>query len=947
MHDFVEEVTDRSIDSRPESIAPPVALRFEHRTDEGRVLGIGTGTPRLSWIVPRAEESFVQEAYEVEVLRPGRDPEVVRVISEEQVLVPWPSEPLASREAARVRLRVTGGGLQSGWSEPATVEAGLLDVGDWTGRFASPRELGRLGAPAPLLRSTLNVPGEVSGARFYATAHGVYTAVLNGRRIGDHVLAPGWTSYAHRLRYQTYDVTDLIREGTNELEVLLGNGWFRGRLGWGDRRALYGDRLALLAQLEVRTSDGDVHVLATDDSWTARESGVLADDLYDGQRTDLRPRHGDRTGRVTIIDADLARLVGPDGPPVRATETLPAVEIIRSPSGATLVDFGQNLVGWVRLRVRDQEPGAEIVIRHAEVLEHGELGVRPLRSAKATDSYILAGGSLELLEPSLTFHGFRYAQISGLRDVRVEDVEAVVVGSDLRRTGWFSSSSAELNQFHENTVWSMRGNFLDVPTDCPQRDERLGWTGDVQVFSPTATSLFDTAGFLSSWLADLAAEQLPDGSVPFVVPDIMGSSGPAAAGWGDAATLVPWVVYERTGDLELLARQLPSMRAWVDRIAGLAGSDCLWTGGFQFGDWLDPTAPPDAPFKAQADPDVVATAYLARSAEVVASAATILGQLDVAEHYTLLAERVRGAFAREYVTAGGRVLSDSPTVYALALEWSLLPTEEQRRRAGQRLADLVRSAGFRISTGFLGTALVADALTRSGHVGVAYRLVLQTGCPSWLYPVTMGATTVWERWDSMLPDGTINPGEMTSFNHYALGAVADWLHRTVAGLAPAAPGYRRLLVRPEPTRSLTAASARLRTPYGDAAVAWERSDGLLVLNVVVPVGATAVVHVPGQPEPVEVRHGAHAWRVPDLWATDGALPAAPTVRDVLDHEASWLQVVAAAEDLASVNGEQQIAARLEGFLDAPATALVEALAPPGLVEGRDALQKRLSAVLRA
>jgi alpha-L-rhamnosidase len=924
-------------------VAAPADLRFEHRTDDGPVLGIGTATPRLSWIVPRADAGFAQDAYEVELTRPGRASETIRVASAEQVLVPWPGAPLAAREAVSVRVRVSGGGAESGWSEPAVVEAGLLAPEDWTARFISPRELGGVGAPAPLLRSHLEVPGPVARARLYATAHGLYEATLNGRRVGDQLLAPGWTSYHHRLRHQTYDVTDLVREGVNALEVLLGNGWYRGRLGWGERRALYGGRLALLAQLEVTTADGAVHVLATDGTWTARESGVLADDLYDGQRTDRRAPSG-RTDRVEEVAGDLGRLVAPDGPPVRATGTLAAVEVLASPSGRTLVDFGQNLVGWVRLTVRGGEPGAEVVVRHAEVLEDGELGVRPLRTAKATDSYLLAGGD-EVLEPSLTFHGFRYAEVGGVPGLRAEDVEAVVIGSDLRRTGWFESSEPLLDRFHENVVWGLRGNFLDVPTDCPQRDERLGWTGDIQVFAPAAGFLFDTAGFLGSWLADLAVEQHADGAVPFVIPDTLGTPHPAAAGWGDAAALLPWTIYQQTGDAALLERQLPSMRAWVDHVAELAGEDRLWAGGFQFGDWLDPTAPPDQPFAAQADPDVVATAHFARSAEVVSLAAGVVGRRDVAEEYARLAHEVRGAFAHEYVTGGGRVLSDCPTVYALALQWALLGTEEQRRAAGERLADLVRTSGFRISTGFLGTPLIADALADAGHAEIAYRLLLQTGCPSWLYAVTMGATTVWERWDSMLPDGTINPGQMTSFNHYALGAVADWLHRTVAGLAPGAPGYRRLVVRPEPARSLTSASARLRTPYGEAAAGWERDGGLLALRVVVPVGATAVVHVPGEPEPVEVGHGEHAWRVADPWAADSAPPAAPTVRDVLDDEPAWQRVVDAARELSLVEGESQAAGRLRAFLDAPAGVLVDALVPPGMTSDAAALKERLRGVL--
>ncbi|MPZ84900.1 MAG: Bacterial alpha-L-rhamnosidase [Actinophytocola sp.] len=917
--------------------AAPTDVRFEHH--DAPVLGTGHLRPRLSWHLPEAEPGFRQRAYEVELTRGAGEPRRYTVDTGDsagQVLVPWPGAPLASRERVVVRVRVRDDEW-TGWSEPAAVEAGL-DTGDWTARLVSPRTLGGLGAPAPIVRGTVTVPGEVVSARLYATAHGIYVAELNGTRVGDHVLAPGWTSYPHRLRYQTYAVTALVRPGANALEVLLGNGWYRGRLGFRGERAVYGDRLALLAQLEVTTVDGETHVLATDGTWTARESGVLADDLYDGQRTDLRARAGIEDA-VDVLDTDLDRLVAPDGPPVRVTDVLPALEVSASPSGATIVDFGQNVVGWVRLRARDA--GEEVVVRHAEVLEDGELGVRPLRSARATDSYLTAGDAV--LEPGLTFHGFRYAEVTGVPDLRKENVEAVVIGTDLRRAGWFECSDPLLNRFHDNVVWSARGNFVDVPTDCPQRDERLGWTGDVQVFGATAAFLFDCAGFLTSWLADLAAEQGEDGSVPFVVPDVLRRSSQAAAAWGDAATLVPWVIHARTGDLELLRGQLPSMRAWVDRAANLAGKDLVWAGGFQFGDWLDPAAPPDEPFAAKADPDVIATAYLARSAQVVAEAAGLLGDDSVRRQYAELAAQVREAFDREYVTAGGRVLSDAATVYALALVWSLLPTAEQRERAGDRLADLVRGAGFRTATGFVGTPLIMDALTSTGHLDVAYRLLLQTGCPSWLYPVTMGATTVWERWDSMLPDGSVNPGQMTSFNHYALGAVADWLHRTVAGLAPAHPGYRELLVRPRPWPGLSAASARHRTPYGEAAVSWHRADGRLTLRVTVPVGATATVHVPGRSGPVLVEHGRHDWDVPDPWATAPTLPAEPTVRDVLDHETTWARVVEVATALDLVRDEREAAARLARYLDAPADALADAL--PGFAPSAE-LRARLDSLFQ-
>ncbi|MFG1609645.1 family 78 glycoside hydrolase catalytic domain [Actinoplanes sp. NPDC049265] len=905
----------------------PHRLRFEHQTD---ALGIGTPAPRLSWW-----NDEPQTAYELEITRNDEPARTFRVASDEQVLVPWPAAPLRSRDRVRVRVRIND---NPGWSEYAEAEAGLLDPGDWTARFIQDVR----NAEAPILSATVDLPAGATKARLYATAHGLYIPHLNGRRVGDHQLAPGWTAYQHRLRYQTYDVTGLIRAGTNRLDIQLGNGWYRGRLGFRDQRAVYGDRIALLAQLEVTTGDGQVHVLATDGSWTARASTVTANDLYDGQTTDLRRIAGD-TNPVEVVDADLGLLVAPDGPPVRVTEVIPAQRIFASRSGRTLVDFGQNVVGRVRLRVRNGQSGQEIVLRHAEVLEDGELGVRPLRTAKCTDTWILAGPDEVTLEPELTFHGFRYAEITGAEPA-TDDIQAVVIHSDLERTGWFESSHELLNRFHGNVVRGMRGNFLDVPTDCPQRDERLGWTGDIQVFSPTATFLYDSAGFLTNWLADLAAEQHKDGSVPYVIPDVIRDAGPAATAWGDAATVVPWVVYRAHGDAGLLARQLPSMRAWVDRMAELAGPDLLWQGGFQFGDWLDPTAPPDDPFRAKADPDVIATAHLAYSAQLTADAAGVAGDTVARDRYADLAARARAAYAREYTTAGGRVLSDSATNYALALRWGLLPDEEQRERAGRRLADLVRAAGFRISTGFVGTPLMTDVLTDAGEPGLAYRLLLQTGCPSWLYAVTMGATTVWERWDSMLPDGSVNPGQMTSFNHYALGAVADWMHRRVAGLAPGSAGYRTLSVRPLPAHTLTSASARHLTPYGEAAVAWERSGGRLTLRVTVPVGSTATVEVPGG-DIVDVAHGVHEWTVDDPYAEEPGLPTGATIRQLMDHRPSWDRVVAAAAEAGVAADEAALAGRLARYLDAPSTDLADVATGRGYIPGAQAFRTALETLL--
>jgi len=900
------------------SPSAPSAPRFEHRTGFGPVLGLSTNRPRLSWTVASAPDDYVQSAYEVEIDRAGVVQRFV-VESIEQVLVPWPGEPLISRESVTVRIRV-GAAEWSDWSEPATAEAGLLEPQDWRARFISPVNLGGLRQPAPALRADIEVPSGVVRARLYATAHGVYQAALNGEPIDDAVLAPGWTSYEHRLRYRAVDVTHLVHPGSNTLEVTLGNGWWRGRFGFLGNRAIYGDRLALLAQLEITTEDGQVLILASDDAWVARATGILADDIYDGQTTDLRIGPGPSSAQVETVPFDLETLVGEDGPPMRITETIPAQRVWSSPSGKTLVDFGQNLVGWVRLRVRGTTAGAEIIVRHAEVLEHGELGTGPLRSARATDTYLLAGSAEEILEPTFTFHGFRFAEVTGVDDLRSEDLEAVVIGTDLRRTGWFSSSHDLLDRFHENVVWGMRGNFLDVPTDCPQRDERLGWTGDIQVFAPTATYLFDTAGFLTSWLTDLAAEQADDGRVPHVVPDVLRTaltSAPAAA-WGDAATVVPWTLWQRTGDKGVLARQFASMRAWVDHLLSIVGPDLIWRGGFQYGDWLDPTAPADDSALAKADPDVLATAHFAQSTSLVARAAEVLGRPDDARHYAALATRVRQAFAEAFVTPSGRIISDAQTVYALALQWDLLENPTQREAAGARLADLVRNGGFRIATGFVGTPLICDALTDAGHPELAHRLLLQTGAPSWLYPVTMDATTVWERWDSLLPDGTINPSGMTSFNHYALGSVVDWVHRRVAGLAPGAPGYRTLVVRPEPPAALDYATARHLTPYGEASVSWRKSDGMLTLDIQVPVGSRAMVELPWGAGTAEVGHGRHSWTI--------AMPPAErapvtTVRDLLDDSELWRRFseVAISRDVAP--SEVRLTQLLEPYLDHPISEL--------------------------
>lgn len=841
--------------------AIPTHISVEHFRSDSSPLSVGVPRPRLSWRIEHAPLGFSQVAYELEATTDDSRTQTAVLESCQQVLVSWPFESLTSRQKVQVRVRVSDGSNWSNWSDPLRFETGLLSSDDWQASFISPIGIGGMDSPAPTVFTTVNLERPIRSARLYATAHGVYKVQVNGVPADDTVLAPGWTSYPHRLRYHAYNVTDLLHPGRNDLSATLGNGWYRGHLAWEGRRALYGSRLAFCGQLEIEYADGVTETISTDENWQARESHIVADDLYDGCTIDFTrddrvvPPHP-----VEVIDSGTEHLVAPTGPSIRQTGTLAAQRIWTSPSGKTLVDFGQNAAGWVRIKARGLESGTTVTVRHAEVLENDELGTRPLRKAKATDTYTVADGAEVILEPEFTIHGFRYAQIEGIVAPAPEDIEMIIVGTDLERTGWFDCSDPMLNRLHENVVWSERANFIDIPTDCPQRDERLGWTGDINVFSPTALSLFDVSGLLASWLRDLAAEQYPDGGVPHVIPNptFEVAIDPPTATWGDASVIVPWNVYLATGDINVLQAQFDSMRRWVDCVTGLLSDHGLWDKGFQFGDWLDPTAPPDRPGEAKTDNGVVATACFAHCAALLADAALVIGAMDSARQYRMLSDRVRASFIHAYVTEEGRIVSDSQTAYAMAMEWNLLNTDKQRQFAAQRLAELVQANGFHVATGFVGTPLICDALTHAGHADLAMRMLMQTECPSWLYPVTMGATTIWERWDSMLPDGTINPGEMTSFNHYSLGAVADWMHRTIAGLIPLEPAWRRIAIDPLPFTQLEHVSFRHISPYGPIEVSWRRQGADIEVSASIPVGVTAEVRFLSS-EQMEISHGKYRW----------------------------------------------------------------------------------------
>ncbi|WP_084622522.1 alpha-L-rhamnosidase [Demequina oxidasica] len=843
-----------------------------------------TPTPILSWMVEADVDGWRQGEVEMELERDGATISE-RLSTPRSSGVTWPFEPLDDFADARLRARVIGvDGSTSEYSRWIPVRTAALQPHSLAARFVTaqdaPADGPDLKDPRPTFR-VATVVGVQQGLRraiLTSTAHGVYEAVVNGAAASDEVLAPGWTAYGRRLLTQTADVTSLLHEGDNVVGAEVAEGWFGERMGFDGVFAKgYEGPLSVWMQLRLEYEDGRIVCIGTDETWSATWSGpTRSASIYQGEQRDDRLcdqglssiRDGkpalEAAASACVVETDQSVLRPASAPPVRRIERIEVAEVTWL-DGTARIDFGQNLVGWLDVSAIVPE-GSTVTIRHAEVLEEGELATRPLRHASATDSVIAGSAGTINFAPRFTFHGFRYAEISGLAsEDALRSVTAVVVHTDMTRTGHFESSDPLLNQLHSNVVWGMRGNFLSIPTDCPQRDERLGWTGDVQVFAPTATYLYDSSAMLESWLEDLALEQQRfKGVVPSVVPMSV-DAGPVlpAAAWGDAATLVPAALFGMFGNDAVLRSSYDSMVSWVEVVLAQADDAGLWEGGFQFGDWLDPTAPHFNPADAKTKPEIVASAYLFRSLTVVAATAGRLGEKDDQARFASLAQRTKSAFVATYVTASGRMTSDAHTAYAIAIDFGLLDGDERRESAGARLAELVVSHAYRIRTGFVGTPVICDALTSTGHRDVAYRLLLETDCPSWLYPVTQGATTIWERWDSLLPDGSVNPGEMTSFNHYALGAVADWMHREIAGLdaartwhASSDAGIARVRFAPRPGGGLSSASASLDTSIGRFDVTWRISEDVLSVVMTVPANGESLIDLPGM-TPESVGSGTH------------------------------------------------------------------------------------------
>ena len=837
-------------------------LRCEYQANP---LGLDVLTPRLSWKIVSTARNVRQRTYQIQVARGAAefgqcawDSGVVA--SDQSIHVPYAGPELAPRTRYHYRVQVWDeAGRASGWGEPAWFETGLLDAANWHAQWiaAQPPDAVNQEAPCPLLRTAFTAKAGITSARVYASALGLYELHLNGVKVGADLLTPGWTAYQARVQYQTYDVTALLQAGANALGAILGRGWYAGYFGLGDHKNNYGTQPALIAQLYITYDDGIEQVIVTDATWKTSASPILMAEFYHGETYDARLEttgwdtasfDGSAWVAVSLIDYPLANLVAQQNLPPRAHETLQPTALIHTPAGETVLDFGQNMVGWVRLSV-NAPAGSQVILKHAEVLDAaGNFYTENMRAARNTITYTCKGGGLETYEPRFTQQGFRFVKIEAWPgEPQLSDFTGVVIYSAMAQTGDFTCSNPLVNRLQQNILWSQKGNFVDVPTDCPQRDERLGWTGDAQVFARTACFNMDTALFFRKWLADLAIDQAPNGAVPNVIPDVLKNIfGPpsSACGWSDAAVIIPWTLYLCYGDARILQAQYASMKAHVEYIRAVAQDGLLWNTGFHPGDWLALDAKEGSYFGATPN-DLSATAFYAYSTDLLARAAAVLGKDDDAMLYRDLHGRILTAFQREFITPSGRLAAPTQTAHVLALMFNLME-EHDRPRMVNTLVRMLEQNRWHLNTGFLGSPYLCLALSANGRSDVAYKLLLQTDFPSWLYQVTKGATTIWEHWGGIKPDGSFWSKDMNSFNHYAYGSIGDWLYRVAAGLEidASAPAYRRNLIRPQPNRALSWAQASHETPYGTLRSRWQMTEGEMRIELTIPANTTAAVLLP-------------------------------------------------------------------------------------------------------
>ena len=823
-------------------------LRTEYRENP---IGLTDKAPRFSWKMESQEKDTLQTEYEIKVT--DENGSVVwdrgKKVSDQSVLIPYDGEALKDEMLYKVEVSVADnhGNVEA---IEGTFETGIFDNTEFTAKMIT-SDFPAEETACPVFGKTFAIDKKVKKARLYATAHGVYEVTLNGQTVGDYRMAPGWTSYHNRLQYQIYDVTEQLA-AENEIAITVGNGWYKGIFGFTCEPNRYGTQAGAFLELHVEYEDGSKDVIATDETWSVKTGEIRYSEIYMGETIDTdAPEIAE--GNVVVKDFDKAVLTAQENEPVRITEKIEGKELIVTPKGERLVDFGQIVTGVVEVHVKG-EKGQKIVIRHAEVLDKdGNFYPETLRQAKSIDTFI-CNGEEQIFRPHFTFHGFRYICVEGMEEFTADQFIACVTHSDMEKTGDFNCSNKKVNQLQSNITWGQRGNFLDIPTDCPQRDERLGWTGDAQVFSWTAAFNRNTALFYTKWMRDVAAESSLEKGVPHVVPDILESYSSSA--WSDVAVIVPWVVYQIYGDKGILKENWKCMHEWVDYIKNNCEENGLWQSGFQYGDWLALDKEESADRTGATDKYMIANAYYLYVTELVKKTAEVLGKAEEAKKYADLYETTLDAFQREYYTETGRIVSETQTGAIISLYFNLA-REKDRKRILNTLLTNIENHKNHLSTGFVGTPYICHALSENGAHEMAATLFMKEDYPSWLYAVNMGATTIWERWNSIKPDGTFDESGMNSLNHYAYGSVGDWMYRKVAGLSQLEPGYKKFQVKPMFVKGIEECGTEFESVYGKIVTNTSCKNGKIHVHVEVPANTTAVIVLPEKEEVHEVGSGVY------------------------------------------------------------------------------------------
>lgn len=838
-------------------------LKIENRVNP---IGIDEKNPRFLWKIQSTKNNVLQKAYQI-VVTLGN--EVVwdsgKVVSDTSAHIRYKGEALKSISTYTLKVTVWDN-EEDVATKTATFETGILYEDNFEGKWITHTFEDDV-TDVPVFKRTFNVTKEVKKARLYATSLGVYEAEINNKKVGEAFLSPGWTTYNKRLQYQSYDITSMLKN-ENEISISVGNGWYRGYLGFTNTPNIYGDRVAVKAMIYVEYIDGTVELCVTNKDWDVTTSYITYSELYYGEKHNYTlPTRKNSDVKVFEDTSTIGKIVSQQSEFVNITKRFKPVEKIVTPKGELVFNFGQNIAGFVEIKLPKLK-GDKLVIRHAETLDkEGNFYPETLRFAVSIDEYIYSENEIgKVVTPKFTFHGFQYIAVEGVdEDVDLDVFTACALHTDMEQTGEFNCDNKLVQQLQSNIQWSQRGNFLDIPTDCPQRDERLGWTGDAQIFSNTAGFNFNTQLFFEKWLKDLSAEQTLELGVPSVVPNILGNQTGAAA-WGDAATIIPWSLYMIYGDISILENQYESMKMWVEYIIKHTSENGLWQQGHQYGDWLGLDGEKNNITDSRCggtDKFLVANAFYAKSTEILRDTAKVLGKIDDFEKYSTIYTNLVENINKEYVTQTGRLVSETQTACVLLLHFNLIK-EEFREKILDLLEINLGEHRNHILTGFTGTPYIAHCLSENGKHDIAENMFLKEDCPGWLYAVKKGATTIWERWDSILPNGDFDESGMNSLNHYANGSIGDWLYKKVAGINPAEPGYKKILIKPLLTKGFTQVSATFESVYGVIKSSWGCKDGKITVDVTIPVNTTATILLPEKDDEITVGSGTYHYEYETL-----------------------------------------------------------------------------------